>query len=201
MIKKRLRAEPHVLECSAQFYQKGVTLLELIVALSVASILLLVALPSYGPFVSQSRVDTVTNQLISTVSIARSEAIKRGQAVAVCSKNADPAQTCVPAANGAQNWSDGWIVFTDADDNQVAAANEIIKVFGNLDDASTVQFSNGTTMVFDSLGLLSTASVNDETFTVGDNLDAAMGAGLSVTPTGRIRTCKNWSVSSATCSD
>ena len=182
--------------------EKGFTLIELMITLVVLAILLLVAVPNFGSFVAQSRLDSVKNKLISSVALARSEAIKRGVAVAICRKNADPAQTCNGnAVTGSKDWSNGWIVFLDEDDNQTAAAAEILKIFGEIDAASTIQYSLGDVIVFDSLGLLDTASTIDEEFALGDTGDSAIGAGLSIRPTGRIRMCADWTVSAATCND
>lgn len=182
--------------------EKGFTLIELMVSLVVVGILLLVAVPNFGNFVAQSRVDSVKNKLVSSIALARSEAIKRGVAVAVCRKNPDPALTCVgTAVVGSKDWSDGWLVFLDEDDNQTAAANEIIKVYADIDDTSTIQYSLGDVIVFDGFGLLNTISSNEEEFAIGDTGDSTIGAGLSIRPTGRIRACVNWTVSAATCGD
>ena len=172
------------------------------ITLVVLGILLLVAVPNFGSFVAQSRIDSVKNKLVSSVALARSEAIKRGAAVAVCSKNADPAQTCVSTTTaGSRNWSNGWLVFLDEDNNQTPAAAEIIKVYGEIDASSTIQYSRGDVIIFDGLGLLNTASAGDELFAIGDTGDVNVGAGVSLRPTGRIRMCADWTASTSTCAD
>lgn len=182
--------------------EKGFTLIELIVTLLVLAILFLVALPNLSGFVAQSRLDSVKNKLISSIALARSEAIKRGVPIAICRKDADPAQTCNGnAVTGSKDWSNGWMIFLDEDNNQTAASAEILKVYGEIDDASTIQFSLGDVIVFDNLGLLDTASTGDEEFAIGDSGDSTIGAGLSIRPTGRIRMCLDWTVSAATCGD
>lgn len=182
--------------------EKGFTLIELMITLVVLGILLLVAVPNFGSFVAQSRVDSVKNKLVSSIALARSEAIKRGSAVAVCRKRADPAQDCDGTDTaGSKNWSNGWLVFLDEDNNQTPAAAEIIKVYGEIDAASTIQYSRGDVIIFDSLGLLNTASAGDELFAIGDTGDANTGAGISLRPTGRIRMCADWTASTSTCAD
>jgi len=56
---------------------KGFTLIELLVTLSVASILLSVAAPSYRGFVQDSLLVAQSNSFSSAIALAKSEAIKR----------------------------------------------------------------------------------------------------------------------------
>lgn len=84
----------------------GFTLVELIVTLAIAAILMTVAIPGFSNFVKDNRLVAGTNRLVTSLAYARSEAVKRGTAVSMCS-----------SANGSAcggTWKDGWIVFTDA---------------------------------------------------------------------------------------
>ncbi len=89
---------------------RGVTLIELLVTLSVAAILLAIGVPSFQDLINNNRATGVANNLVSAIGLARSEAVKRGQLVTVCTSastgNASP--TC----NGT-SWKDGWVVFVD----------------------------------------------------------------------------------------
>ena len=183
--------------------EKGFTLIELMVALAVLAILLLVAVPNFSIFMSEARVDSAKNKLISAVGFARSEAIKRGVAVAICRKQADPNNTCsgTSMAAGNADWSNGWVVFLDEDDDQTLDANELLRLYADIDTQSSIQFTRGDVVVFDGLGLLNTAATGDETFAVSDSVDSSVGAGLSVRPTGRIRMCSDWLVGTSTCND
>lgn len=91
----------------------GLTLIELMVALSVLAILLGLAVPSFQTFIQNTRLTAITNDLASALATARSEAVKRATRVTVCkSANVnDPAPICSTVAN----WQDGWIVFVDGD--------------------------------------------------------------------------------------
>ncbi len=78
---------------------QGFTLTELIVVIVIAAILMLIAYPSLNATVQSNRVDTVANQFIATLSMARSEAVKLG-----CTVN-------VTAGSNGTNWgSQGWVV-------------------------------------------------------------------------------------------
>jgi type IV fimbrial biogenesis protein FimT len=84
---------------------QGLTLLELLVTLAAACMLLSVAVPHFVDVTRNNRAAANANVLLTALSIARSEAIKRGTRVSLCA-----------STNGAscgETWSDGWIVFVD----------------------------------------------------------------------------------------
>jgi len=91
--------------------RRGFTLVEMLVVLAVGSILLAIAIPSYAFLVNTSRLAAVTNDLVTALHLARSEAIKRGVRVTVC-KTSD-AMAASPACSTTANWHDGWLVFVD----------------------------------------------------------------------------------------
>lgn len=92
----------------------GFTLLELMVMMAVAAIIVSVGLPQMSIFFKSNRMVTNTNDLVSGLHIARSEALKRGANVSICkSNNANTAApTCI--GDGATGgWEKGWLVFSD----------------------------------------------------------------------------------------
>jgi len=181
--------------------EKGFTLIELMITLVVLGILLLVAVPNFGSFVAQSRVDAVKSKLVSSIALARSEAIKRGAQVVICRRSAG-SNTCAGTnVAGAADWSNGWLVYLDENADLAIDVNGLIRVYADVDNASTITYTRGDVVVYGDLGLLVTASVGDETFVIGDAGDASAGAGLSLRPTGRIRMCADWTASTSTCAD
>jgi type IV fimbrial biogenesis protein FimT len=102
----------------------GMTFMELMVVMALAAVLLTVAVPSFTAVINTSRQATLANTFLTSLHLARSEAIKRNTRVALC-KSADGA-SC--AANG--RWDQGWIVFHDADnDAQVGVGEELIRIY------------------------------------------------------------------------
>lgn len=182
---------------------KGFTLIELLVAMAVLVILLVVAVPNFGDFLSSARVDSVKNKLISAIGYARSEAITRGSPVAICRKQASPNDICAGTSMAAGNadWSDGWLVFLDEDNDQTLDANELLRIYADIDTQSGISFTRGDVMVYTGLGLLNTGSTGDEVFIITDSVDSSVGASLSVRLTGRVRQCSDWVVSTSTCND
>lgn len=86
----------------------GFTLIELMVTVSILAILLSIGIPSFNETIRNNRTAAQANDLISALSLARSEAVKQGLPVAVCSANTE--QT---ACADATNWANGWLVFRD----------------------------------------------------------------------------------------
>jgi len=109
----------------------GFTLIELMITLVVAVIVLTVAVPSLQDMVTSNRVATEVNSLVATLNRARSEAIKRGESVKLCASN-----TCT----GTGNWSDGWILFRDTDDDGVVDTGELITMSQAFDDSDTLSY-------------------------------------------------------------
>lgn len=97
--------------------QRGVTLLELMIVITVLAIVLAVGVPGMRELVLNNRQVSAINELVTALQLARSEAITRNVAapagVSVCASN--DGETC------SGTWTDGWIVFTDSDTTSGAA--------------------------------------------------------------------------------
>lgn len=110
--------------------QQGFTLIEMMVALVVMAILLAVAVPSFQEVALGTKLSTYSSDLVASVHLARSEAIKRNAVVSLC------ASTDGATCNGA-SWEGGWIVLSGTSVLQVhEAASAGIKLNGtavNLD--------------------------------------------------------------------
>ena len=87
---------------------RGFTLIELMTAILVLGVLLAMAIPSYREMTRNNRVAGTQNDLITSLAIARSEALHRSRSVTVCASSNGTSCT------GVADWVKGWIVFTDA---------------------------------------------------------------------------------------
>ncbi len=104
-------------------FNQGFTLIELIVTIAIGGIVLGMGIPSFTEMMANSRMASFTNDLVTEIYVTRSEAVKRGTTVTICSSN-DQA-TCA----NSNNWGIGWIIFQDAGTAGVVdGADEILYV-------------------------------------------------------------------------
>ena len=107
--------------------QQGFTLIELLITIAIASLLLALAAPSFSEIIRSNRVTSTTNTLVAALSLTRSEAIKRGVRMTLCKTNG----TNACALSG--DFSQGWIVFADADENAaIENQSDIIRIYDGL---------------------------------------------------------------------
>lgn len=119
----------------------GFTLIELLVTLAVISIIAGIATPSFIEMVRNSRARSAATELAGLVNYTRSEAIKRSSSITLCkSSNPDDAS---PACAGSGDWSKGWIVFIDTDNDGTIDAGETILRVGH-PGGGTVAISSAT---------------------------------------------------------
>ncbi len=88
---------------------RGVTLLELLVVLAIAAILSVIALPSFTNAITSSRLAASSNELLTAVAFARSEAMRNSRGAVIC-----------PSRDGFDcggDWHEGWIVWPDRNAN------------------------------------------------------------------------------------
>lgn len=100
-----------------KMHQEGVTLIELLVTLSVVAIIVAIGVPALRDFFATNQMSAAVNDLVTSLHLARSEAIKGETSATVCpSANWDsPNPACTPAGDLA----DGWIVVVDPPGNPV----------------------------------------------------------------------------------
>lgn len=126
--------------------QVGYSLLELLVVLTVGAILLSIAVPSMTGMLNTQRSISLANSFLSSLNLARIEAIKRNARAVLC-KSAD-GLSCA----GSGGWEQGWILFHDANNNaaldhgeqvieQQGAVSQGLRLTGNTPVADYVSYS------------------------------------------------------------
>jgi len=86
---------------------RGFTLVELLLALGVASVLIAMAVPSFAQFIAEQRLLNEARRVADAITLARSEAMKRNGHVVMCASL--PAVDCPDI----RHWHDGWVMFAD----------------------------------------------------------------------------------------
>jgi type IV fimbrial biogenesis protein FimT len=102
--------------------QTGLTLIELMVTISVASILLVLAVPGFQHVSAKMQRSAAVTGITGGIYFARSEAVKRGVTLTLCAS--DDGASCKSGAD--PEWSTGWILFEDADQDRLVDAGEEI---------------------------------------------------------------------------
>ncbi len=112
--------------------QRGISHVELMIAVALVAILSVTALPGVGRMMDRNKIMGTRHQLLTDLNFARNTAINSYRRVVICPSSNQ--QTC----NGDTNWRDGWIIFQDFDaDHQRDQAENILQV-GELNDSITV---------------------------------------------------------------
>jgi type IV fimbrial biogenesis protein FimT len=97
----------------------GLTLIELLVVMTIAGILIGVGVPSFRYVTNSNRMSGEINNLLGDLQFARSEALKEGQTVTVCTST--DGTNCSNTA-----WHQGWIVFSDPTGAKKAVATNAL---------------------------------------------------------------------------
>jgi len=95
--------------------ENGFTLIELLITIVVVSILLATGVPSVIQMVKNNRVTTQANKLVTTIQLARNEAVKRETRTTICAANAN-----LDDCSSTTSWTNGWIVFSNLDGDMTA---------------------------------------------------------------------------------
>ena len=178
---------PCIWKGEARGVEPGFTLIEILVTITVAGILLAVAVPAFQSFVQNDRDSGQAMSLVSSFNYARSEAIKRASPTGITVCPSALGQACDA---GSTAWSLGWIVIdTNAADCAPAAACTPLQTVPALAGSNT--FTPGgaaaTAITFLSSGLVTPATTNPAlSIVICDTRGASKARDVEVNATGRI---------------
>lgn len=156
---------------------------EIMMVVAITGILFSIALPGFRTMSLNTKRTTAINALLSSLSLARAEALKRGGTVAICGLASD-----FTSCTGNGDWRYGWMVFPDPNGNGARDTGEPAVVDRYLADdpagrsitAATYGATTGYVLVqaFNQLGTAAT-------ITVCDRRGASAARAVTVSGTGR----------------
>ncbi|UYM15310.1 GspH/FimT family pseudopilin [Endozoicomonas euniceicola] len=128
--------------------QSGLTLPEVVITLLISAILVSMATPTLRTLIASQRVSSVAQEIYTSFALARSEAVKRRSAVSLCASSDG-----VICNTSGDDWSSGWVIFTDADaDGVLEADDQRLKVFSALPENLSMEWNQGVNAGFNSKG-------------------------------------------------
>ncbi len=159
-----------------KYYNKGFTLVELMIAIAVVAILSAVALPSMGDFLIKMRVDNEISEVQRLLLTARNMAINTGKNTTICPLSSG---TCTT------NWGNEISVFTNSsntadNDKYDSATEELIKLKDAIKSGDKLQFTH-TSIVYRPSGQLLTPTVASTLkYCPKDEADRSRGIDISI---------------------
>ena len=168
--------------------QRGFNLIELIVTVSLATLLLVAGVSSFQTVLDNNRLNTVTNEFVTALNLARSEAVKRNNRVVL--RKADTSTTSY-TTQSSQGYEQGWIIFVDNDNDATLDTGEsLLQVFDRPSRLGVTLLGNANLtdyVMFTPEGFAKTTAgaFQAGTLTVCKNSKARQ---VIISSTGRIRT-------------
>lgn len=155
----------------------GFSLLELLIVISLLSILMGIAAPALSSFIKNDRLVAQINTLAGHLAHARSAAVTRHQSTILCAS--DDQATC-----SSNDWADGWIVFVDVNnDADLTVADEILSQYEGLPGNVTLSSSMGSKVIYDGRGF---ATNTFGSFALCDDRGDEHMKSISIQRTGRV---------------
>jgi len=166
--------------------ENGFTLVELLIALSIGSILLTIGVPSFKNYILDNRLVTQANRISNDINIARSAAIKYQRQGQICISS--DSTTAAPTCTGGTDWSVGWMVWVDKDRDGIPdAPGEIILVAEALSGTTTLTSAALGAISYDSRGF----ATSTDTLTLCDDRTGEVGRSIDIRGAGRINISKD----------
>lgn len=155
-----------------RYPMNGFTLIELMVTLSVAAIVLSIAVPSFQTQVLNNRSIALGEDFATAINYARAEAVKRAGRVSLCASN--DGETC------SGNWNEGFIAFVDTvatDTTESPTVGTVLRAWKKQDSNAviTVQSDNTDKTFIRYTGLGTLARVTDKPFVISAQFKKCTG--------------------------
>lgn len=165
---------------------KGMTLIELVVAVAIFAVLASLTVPNLKSFLRSNRLTSATNDLASSLNMARSEAVKRSTSIKLCISNADQSD----CNTGSTSWEDGWLAFIDSNnDDAIDSGETVLRVQAAPGGGTTLRSEQfPSTITFNSDG---SAEAIGSFRICDEEANAERARGINITNTGNISAARD----------
>ena len=168
-------------EIKMQKHESAFTLIELMITLAVAAVVLTIGVPGFGRIIENNQLATTTNSFVSSLTFARSEAVKRNEAVTIC--RGSVSTNCAAAAG----YEQGWLVFIDNNASSTYdASDELLRVNEALPSNFTLRGNGQYQSVFRYTSKGRVAAINGR-FVLCKGGDLEKSRAVFIETTGRTR--------------
>jgi type IV fimbrial biogenesis protein FimT len=181
---------------------RGISIVELIITISVVSIIASIGVPALSGFTMNNRISESAFDVLGTINLARTEAVKRRERVVLC-RSPNPTAS-VPACGGTANiWTTGWLVFASGDANSTyEEATDTLLGVGLPDSRGVKVITNSVSN--NNLEYNSDGTTNETggtaRFAICDKRGGTRGRQINVPPHGRPKYVKGSVGTPITCS-
>lgn len=129
-------------------HAKGFSIVELMVVITILSIVSAIALPSFSAMLASQKIKSTSFDLIASLSFARGEGVKRNTTITVAPIN--------------NNWANGWTI---------ADGTTVLRTNGSTASNLSITLTGATSLVYGRSGRVTTG--NGATFQVGTTDNSA----------------------------
>lgn len=151
----------------------GFTLTELMVTVSIASILLAVAVPSFHSLILDNRLSSQSAEFTGALAMARSEAGRRGSRVAVG-----------PVAS---SFDGGWRIWVDSNGNTLPDLDEtVLRIHEDLHGNTLASTGAAAPIIYLPTGFMDITASTTRIFQLCDNRSNEKGREIRINATGRV---------------
>jgi type IV fimbrial biogenesis protein FimT len=117
------------------------------VTLAIAGILFGIVVPGFANLMANNRLATTTNELVTSIHYARSEAVRMEIPVSICAS--EDGESC----SGDTDWGAGWVVFTDSNGSNGILDSDDDLLYTNQIEGTAIQIAAENSYVrFSALG-------------------------------------------------